>query len=917
MLNRISRSAAVAMYLCIACLFVLVGAIGTAEYWFWGDDLIMPVLPIYSSITLLFFGLGLAALFFEKKRILILLAFGLAVFVGYMIVQIWTTGSAGLVRLPLILALSLVTLTTTCFFVPIHRNSGRKLWLYTASLALISVLAMQLFFWFPQLTESMSSFTPSNLENFKGGARVSNPNAMAIAGVCIFLGALALFLRLRLPEKSRYMPKRVMTGALLFLVVGVMVWYVITTQTIRQYTQQTEARIDEIATSIDERMSMNEHAFMRIQNRLASMYEPFFPKGYEQDLTQFVVDFDAVSGILIFNEEQEVLLHIGQGKDYLENGYLSSDSLQAWLKNGFSSLSRVIIARSLAEAKPKMIVALPIVRENATHSVLFFLDIREIVQVPQSVHSVPLHTFLAISPTLFLPMDGGDLTAVTDVQIEQRYQHGISREKSILNSAEPGMFYSYVADYSELFNNAQLNQMLLWFTIAFCATLILASDNSRRLRIEKQRISDIARFDDITGLLRRDAFHDDIIAVGACKEGAKRSNAIIFIDLDGFKPLNDSFGHEHGDKVLAEVGARIKKSLPPSAQIARFGADEFIVHVRNTNREQLDVLAMMLIKRIRMPYLVNGFEAFVSASIGIAESERGDIDPKQLVQLADVAMSEAKNAGGNTYRYFVDDMAENYRRTFMMRNQLQAVLDKNGLDVYYQPVIDAASGEMVGVESLVRWQQDGEFMPPALFIPIAEQSGQIIQVGEQVLHHVLRDIQKTPLLQQLQVSVNVSSQQLKRYDFAHFLGSCLRNYNVDPRLLCLELTESGMFEQQKSAESLLERLRALGCQLAIDDFGTGFSNLSYLNTLPVNIVKIDRAFTRDLDINERQRILVGNIISICKQLDQMVVVEGIETKEQVDMFTSLGCDRMQGYYFARPMPLDDLLNYANRDSKVL
>lgn len=917
MLNRISRSAAVAMYLSIACLFLLVGSIGVAEFWLWGDALIMPVLPIFTSITTLFLGAGLLALFYEKNRLLILCAVGLVGFITYMLIQIWATGSGGLVSVPLLLTLTLITLTASCFFVPVNTPWGRKLWQYTAAAAMLGLLAMQTLFWFPDLAATISTLTPAPLATAERELKTSNPNAMSIVGVCIFLGTLALFLRLRLPEKSRYAPKKTLSGALLFLVVGVLVWYVITAQTIRLYTQETEVRIDEIATSIDDRMSMNEHAFMRIQKRLESMYEPFFPKGYEQDLTQFVIDFDAVSGILIFNEQQEVLMHIGEGKDYLENGYLSSDSLQAWLKSGFTSLSRAIVARSLAEAKPKMIVALPIMRDDKRHSILFFLDIREIVQVPQSVHSVPLHTFLAISPTLFLPMDGGDLTAVTNVQIEQRYQHGIAREKSILNSAEPGMFYSYVADYSELFNSAQLNQMLLWFTIAFCATLIFASDNSRRLRIEKQRISDIARFDDITGLLRRDAFHDDIIAVGACKEGAKRSNAIIFIDLDGFKPLNDSFGHEHGDKVLAEVGARIKKSLPPSAQIARFGADEFIVHVRNTNREQLDVLAMMLIKRIRMPYLVNGFEAFVSASIGIAESERGDIDPKQLVQLADVAMSEAKNAGGNTYRYFVDDMAENYRRTFMMRNQLQAVLDKNGLEVYYQPVIDVASGEMVGVESLVRWQQDGEFMPPALFIPIAEQSGQIIQVGEQVLHHVLRDIQKTPLLQQLQVSVNVSSQQLKRYDFAHFLGSCLRNYNVDPRLLCLELTESGMFEQQKSAESLLERLRALGCQLAIDDFGTGFSNLSYLNTLPVNIIKIDRAFTRDLDINERQRTLVGSIISICKQLDQMVVVEGIETKEQVDMFTSLGCDRMQGYYFARPMPLADLLNYANRDSKVL
>ncbi|PTB83236.1 hypothetical protein C9927_00495 [Pseudidiomarina aestuarii] len=907
MLNRVSRSAAVAMYLSIACLFLLVGCIGVAEYWLWGDALIMPVLPIYTSTVTLLLGTGLLALFYEKQRLLIATGVSLIAFLSYMMVQIWSVGSGGLTSIPLLLTLTILLLTAICFFIPIEKPLGRKAWRYSAIFALVSVVIMQLLFWLPELSQNLATNALASVSIADGEDKISNPNAMAIAGICMFLGAVALFLRLRLPTTERYTPKRSLTGSLLFLLVGIIVWYVITAQNIRLYTQETEARIDEIAASIDSRMSFNEHAFMRIQKRLEAMYEPFFPSGYQSDLEQFVTDFDAIDGILIFNDQDQVLLHVGQGKDYLEQGYLSTDAMQNWLQSDFSSLTRAIVARSLAEATPKMVVALPIMRNNTRNYILFFLDIRAIVQVPQSLHSVPLHTFLALTPTLLLPMDGGDLTAVTDEQVKQRYQHGISRQKSILNSADPGIFYSYIADYTALFGTAQLNQMLLWFTIAFCATLILASDNSRRLRIEKQRISDIARFDDITGLLRRDAFHDDIIAVGACNEGEKRSNAIIFIDLDGFKPLNDSFGHEHGDKVLAEVGARIKKSLPPSAQIARFGADEFIVHVRNTNREQLDVLAMMLIKRIRMPYLVNGFEAFVSASIGIAESERGDIDPKQLVQLADVAMSEAKNAGGNTYRYFVDDMAENYRRTFMMRNQLQAVLDKNGLDVYYQPVIDAASGEMVGVESLVRWQQDGEFMPPGLFIPIAEQSGQIIQVGEQVLHHVLKDIQKTPLLQQLQVSVNVSSQQLKRYDFAHFLSSCLRNYKVDPKSLCLELTESGMFEQQKSAESLLERLRALGCQLAIDDFGTGFSNLSYLNTLPVNIIKIDRAFTRDLDVNDRQRTLVGNIISICKQLDQVVVVEGIETKEQVDMFTSLGCDRMQGYYFARPMPLTDLL----------
>lgn len=902
MLHRISRSAAVAMYLSIACLFLLVGSIGVLEYWFWADALIMPVLPIYSSVTCIILGFGLLTLFYGKKKLLILCAAALAAFMAYMLVQIWSTGSGGLVSVPLVLTMVLVGLTAACFFIPVKTQMGRHLWHVTAVGSLLALIAIQTLFWFPAFGQML------------GEAKTSNPNAMAIVGVCIFAGSLALFLRLRLPEGARYTPTRILMGALIFLIVSVIVWYVNTAQNIRVYTQETEARIDEIASSIDERMSMNEHAFMRIQQRLENMYEPFFPHGYQEDLERFVVDFEAVNGILVFNDKDQVLLHVGQGRDYLENGYLSSDTMQSWLQSDFTELSRAIVARSLAEAKPKMIIALPIMRGEIRNYILFFVDIREVVQVPQSIHSVPLHTFLALTPTLFLPMDGGDLTAVTDVHIENRYQHGIAREKHILNSADPGMFYSYIADYSALFKSAQLNQLLLWVTMAFCATLIFASDNSRRLRIEKQRISDIARFDDITGLLRRDAFHDDIIAAGVGKERSLKSYAIIFIDLDGFKPLNDSFGHEHGDRVLAEVGSRIRKSLPPSAQIARFGADEFIVHIRNINREKLDVLAMMLIKRIRMPYLVNGFEAFVSASIGIAESEQGDIDPKQLVQLADVAMSEAKSAGGNTYRYFVDDMAEAYRRTFMMRNQLQAVLDRNGLEVYYQPVIDTKTGDMVGVESLVRWQQDGEFMPPALFIPIAEQSGQIIQVGEQVLHRVLKDIQETPLLQNIQVSVNVSAQQLKRYDFAHFLGSCLKNYNVDPKRLCLELTESGMFEQQITTVSLLKRLRALGCQLAIDDFGTGFSNLSYLNTLPVSIVKIDRAFTRDLDANERQRTLVANIIGICKQLDQIVVVEGIETLEQVELFTTLGCDRMQGFHFARPMPLADLLRFASANA---
>ena len=239
-------------------------------------------------------------------------------------------------------------------------------------------------------------------------------------------------------------------------------------------------------------------------------------------------------------------------------------------------------------------------------------------------------------------------------------------------------------------------------------------------------------------------------------------------------------------------------------------------------------------------------------------------------------------------------------------------LDQNHLDVHYQPVIELTTGQVVSVESLVRWQLGQEFIPPAVFIPIAERTGQIIQIGEAVVNRVLQHLQTIPQLAAVNVAINVSSQQLKRYKFEDFLKQRLNHYQVPAERLCIELTESDLLDEGANASASLQGLKALGCTIAIDDFGTGFSSLSYLHQLPADVVKLDRSFTRDVLIDEKQRKVVEMVVAACKQIGKVVVVEGIEDGAVLDYFREIGCERGQGFYFARPMPIEQLLVFLQQ-----
>ncbi|MDO8862605.1 EAL domain-containing protein [Haliea sp. E1-2-M8] len=433
----------------------------------------------------------------------------------------------------------------------------------------------------------------------------------------------------------------------------------------------------------------------------------------------------------------------------------------------------------------------------------------------------------------------------------------------------------------------------------------ILNDISER-KEQESRLAYQATHDALTGLGNRSLFNDRLEHDFSLARRRRNLLAVLFIDLDEFKPINDTLGHKVGDQLLVSVTARLGATLRPSDTLARLGGDEFVLLLPdlNTGDEAQDV-AERLLAELARPHRVAGQELHISASIGIAVITADMRDPEKLVQQADIAMYQAKQAGRNTYQVFTGDMDQRLSERLTMRNELQEAMDSDQLEVYYQPLLNGA-GHLEGLEALLRWHpRGGDAVSPSVFIPLAEETGQIIQLSRWVLERACRDagaLQQQGLLQG-KLAVNVSPMQFHRESFMPVLESVLRQTGFAPRHLELELTEGVLMRDTDGAIAILEALAALGVDTVIDDFGTGFSSLSYIRTLPVHKIKIDGSFVRGVIDNAKDAAVCKGVIALARELDLRVVAEGVETSAQYAYLKRHGCEVFQGYLFARPMPL--------------
>lgn len=443
------------------------------------------------------------------------------------------------------------------------------------------------------------------------------------------------------------------------------------------------------------------------------------------------------------------------------------------------------------------------------------------------------------------------------------------------------------------------------------------NDISQQKRYESE-LAYNATHDTLTGLPNRTLLEDRLIQGCQISSRYKRSLAVLYIDLDGFKPINESLGHSVGDRLLIEVAQRINQQVRPGDTVARLDSDRFVIVLPDLAREE-DVLLVSkrLIDNIGHAYLIDNAELHITASIGITLNDGTIEQPSQLIQQANMAMNKAKQQGHNNFQWYTNNLEQRINDRVNLRNEMQKALEAEEFQLYYQPQVDGRNGKIIGVEALLRWAHvDHGFISPAQFIPVAEQTGQIIPLSDWVLRTACRNARSLADKgwSDLVMAVNVSPVQFRRANFVETVLTALKEANLPASLLELEITETVLLDNTEKAVYTLHALKDIGVQISIDDFGTGFSSLNYLKRLPVDKIKIDHTFIQEVISDRHDAAITRGIISMAHHLELKVIAEGVETEPQVAFLRKNRCDEFQGYYFAKPMPLAQLESFLHTQS---
>jgi diguanylate cyclase (GGDEF)-like protein len=433
-----------------------------------------------------------------------------------------------------------------------------------------------------------------------------------------------------------------------------------------------------------------------------------------------------------------------------------------------------------------------------------------------------------------------------------------------------------------------------------------------------ERVSHVAFHDELTALPNRLMLKQYLDQALSRHRRTKTPLAILFMDLDRFKVINDSLGREAGDGLLLQVAERLRAQAREGDTVARVGGDEFAVVIESqSNLADVAACAQRLMDHLSAPYALGKQECQVTLSIGISVFPTDGSDSQQLLKAADVAMYRAKETGGNIYRYYLPSMNVHTLERLELESDLGHALERGEFLLHYQPMVDVASGLITGVEALLRWNHPVRgLVPPLEFIPLAEETGQIVAIGEWVLATACARTRVWQLqgLTNLGVAVNLSARQFTDPLFVPRLTQIIRDSGLDPSSLELEITESVVMSRGECAVAALEQLKSLGVQLAIDDFGTGYSSLAYLKRFPIDTLKVDRSFIRDIPGDSGDRKITRAIIALAHSLRLTVVAEGVETAAQLKFLRAQRCDSVQGYLLHRPLPEDEVAQVlrANR-----
>ncbi|WP_374212469.1 EAL domain-containing protein [Tissierella sp. MB52-C2] len=438
--------------------------------------------------------------------------------------------------------------------------------------------------------------------------------------------------------------------------------------------------------------------------------------------------------------------------------------------------------------------------------------------------------------------------------------------------------------------------------------------------IEQQKeIYNLAYFDSVTSLPNRTYF---IKTLNNMFESMKQQEVlfgVLILDIDRFKHINDTLGHNVGDYILKLLGTRISGILREEDIIARVGGDEYYILINNVKDiDQIIETSKLILEDFKKPYYIRDYELYLTTSIGISVYPEDGLNPSSLIKKADLALYKAKELGGNSYYIYGNEIKSHGLEKMMLINQLRQGIGNNELVLHYQPQINILTGELEGLEALVRWQHPEQgLLYPDKFIPLAEEVGLVVQLGEWVLREACKQAKYwIDLGQDIKMSVNISARQFQRKDFIREVVNILNEVELNSRNLTLEITETIAISDINHTLKILNRLNSLGIAVAIDDFGTGYSSLNYLNQMSVNELKIDQSFIWDIEKNNKNKMIANTIIILAKQLGLKVTAEGVENEEQLNLLREMKCDTAQGYYFSKPVPKEIIDEIITKKSPI-
>ena len=535
------------------------------------------------------------------------------------------------------------------------------------------------------------------------------------------------------------------------------------------------------------------------------------------------------------------------------------------------------------------------------------VELNHVTSLNDAVHQLRLQRFDVVLLDLHLP-DGSGMDCVDAIQSAESSTpivvlSGQDDEDFALNILHKG-----VQDY-----------LVKWD--GETRTIMRAIRYAVERKRSELRLNYLAQYDSLTEIPNRQYFQEQLERATARARREGRKVALFFLDLDQFKVINDTLGHDAGDRLLREMAARLRRSIRAGDVLARLGGDEFAILLEGLDGAlEAETIAKAILEVIAEPFSIDGREVTMTTSIGITIYPNDNSDVATLLKNADIAMYQAKDQGRNNFKFFTERMHAELLEYHRLEHEIRHAIACERFTLVYQPKVNLVTRKLEGLEALLRWEHPHRgFIPPDEFIPVAEKSGHIIPLGHWVLDEVCRTLNRWQATQLplVPVSINVSARQFQQPDFYRRVADVLRRQGVDPALVEMELTEGLLMEDTDSAKRALQQLKHTGVRVSIDDFGTGHSCLNYLRRFPIDVLKIDRSFITEIDDCEDSQIIVEAIISLARSLRLNTVAEGVETREQLNFLVERGCTVAQGFLFGQPLTarevqpfLEDLIEDA-------